>query len=119
MIARDVIARALPAAEDAARQIGGYSYQHCYMIRDHRRPGGADKVWRGDRQDEKAFRAALERIKNEARADAILAALVEAGPTVAMVLAAIDRNAMQDGETIYHGVYRAMLAAAQEDRDDA
>lgn len=60
-------------------------------------------------------------------ATAALAAIEAAGfvcvpreATLGMVQAATDRNSTLDGETLYHGIYRAMLAAsslAQEPND--
>lgn len=58
------------------------------------------------------------------RADAILAALAAAGyavvprePTEAMVNAALDRKHGEDLPLIYHGIWRAMVAAAEVPRD--
>ena len=55
------------------------------------------------------------------KADAILAAFSAAGyavvprePTEAMIAAAPGRDQQATEESMYHGIYRAMLAAAEE-----
>jgi hypothetical protein len=57
------------------------------------------------------------------RADAILSALSAAGyavvptePTEAMILAAPGRDQQGEEESMYHGIYRAMLAASEPTR---
>jgi hypothetical protein len=56
----------------------------------------------------------------ETRADAILSALAAASyavvptePTEAMILAAPGRDQQGEEESMYHGIYRAMLAALE------
>ena len=58
---------------------------------------------------------------NGPEADAILSALSAAGyavvpvePTEAMILAAPGRDQQGEEESMYHGIYRAMLAASKE-----
>jgi hypothetical protein len=60
---------------------------------------------------------------NGPEADAILSALSAAGyavvpvePTEAMILAAPGRDQQGEEESMYHGIYRAMLAASEPTR---
>jgi hypothetical protein len=77
MTPQEVIAQAQEAARKAVPHIGGFSYSDGYVVRDYRLPYGKDVVWRGHPDCPYLYHEALQRIKDEAAAAAILAAAKE------------------------------------------